>query len=160
MNLLYRFYDTEIFFSQITQRDECEGTSKRQCIDSDSAKGPSTSAASDFASKLQQFEIKSGNVGDKAGQNKSEVDCEMSQGIKFEDCSPAIHPCTGKTESSGSHVKVQSKTGVKVKYTPLELQFIEIKDKNPNCLLFVECGYKYRFFGEDAEVCIQLYTFY
>ncbi|XP_063049779.1 DNA mismatch repair protein Msh3 [Engraulis encrasicolus] len=37
-------------------------------------------------------------------------------------------------------------------YTPLELQFIEIKEKHKDTLLCVECGYKYRFFGEDAEI--------
>lgn len=37
-------------------------------------------------------------------------------------------------------------------YTPLELQFLEIKGKHKDTLLCVECGYKYRFFGEDAEV--------
>ena len=40
----------------------------------------------------------------------------------------------------------------KLKYTQLEQQFIEIKEKYPDAVLFVECGYKYRFFGEDAEV--------
>uniref|UniRef100_A0AAY4C5U1 DNA mismatch repair protein MSH3 n=1 Tax=Denticeps clupeoides TaxID=299321 RepID=A0AAY4C5U1_9TELE len=36
-------------------------------------------------------------------------------------------------------------------YTPLELQFMEIKEKHRDALLCVECGYKYRFFGDDAE---------
>ncbi|KAL5004713.1 hypothetical protein ScPMuIL_018169 [Solemya velum] len=40
----------------------------------------------------------------------------------------------------------------KVKYTPLEQQVVELKEKYPDALLFIECGYKYRFFGEDAEV--------
>ncbi|XP_038077644.1 DNA mismatch repair protein Msh3-like [Patiria miniata] len=39
-----------------------------------------------------------------------------------------------------------------VKYTPLELQFLEIKKQYPDALLFVECGYKYKFFGQDAEI--------
>ena len=39
-----------------------------------------------------------------------------------------------------------------VRYTPLEQQFLAIKAKYPDTLLFVECGYKYRFFGEDAEI--------
>jgi len=39
-------------------------------------------------------------------------------------------------------------------YTPLELQFLEVKAKYPDVILFVECGYRYRFFGEDAEVII------
>ena len=38
------------------------------------------------------------------------------------------------------------------KYTPLEEQFIRIKSQYPDAILFVECGYKYRFFGSDAEV--------
>jgi len=38
------------------------------------------------------------------------------------------------------------------KYTPLEEQFIRIKSRYPDAILFVECGYKYRFFGRDAEV--------
>lgn len=37
-------------------------------------------------------------------------------------------------------------------YTPLELQFIEMKKKYKDAVLCVECGYKYRFFGQDAEV--------
>ena len=40
----------------------------------------------------------------------------------------------------------------KTKYTPLETQFVEIKKQYPDAVLFIECGYKYRFFGEDAEV--------
>ncbi|RXG51223.1 DNA mismatch repair protein Msh3 [Armadillidium vulgare] len=37
------------------------------------------------------------------------------------------------------------------KLTPLETQVVSIKENYPDTLLFVECGYKYRFFGEDAE---------
>ncbi|XP_041090736.1 DNA mismatch repair protein Msh3-like [Polyodon spathula] len=37
-------------------------------------------------------------------------------------------------------------------YIPLELQVLEIKEKHKDVLLCVECGYKYRFFGEDAEI--------
>ncbi|MXQ92354.1 hypothetical protein E5288_WYG021713 [Bos mutus] len=37
-------------------------------------------------------------------------------------------------------------------YTPLELQYLEMKQQQKDAILCVECGYKYRFFGEDAEV--------
>ena len=37
-------------------------------------------------------------------------------------------------------------------YTPLELQYLEMKQQRKDAILCVECGYKYRFFGEDAEV--------
>ncbi|KAM9744377.1 DNA mismatch repair protein Msh3 isoform 1-T1 [Menidia menidia] len=37
-------------------------------------------------------------------------------------------------------------------YTPLEQQVIQLKQQHKDALLAIECGYKYRFFGEDAEV--------
>ncbi|XP_051546592.1 DNA mismatch repair protein Msh3-like isoform X1 [Myxocyprinus asiaticus] len=37
-------------------------------------------------------------------------------------------------------------------YTPLEEQYMEIKKRHMDTVLCVECGYKYRFFGEDAEI--------
>nr|GMC98505.1 DNA mismatch repair protein MSH3 isoform X1 [Ipomoea batatas] len=37
------------------------------------------------------------------------------------------------------------------KYTPLEQQVVELKAKYPDVLLMIEVGYKYRFFGVDAE---------
>ncbi|KAL0026611.1 hypothetical protein WJX77_010338 [Trebouxia sp. C0004] len=39
----------------------------------------------------------------------------------------------------------------KPKYTPLELQIVDLKDRHPGVLLIVEVGYKMRFFGEDAD---------
>ena len=42
----------------------------------------------------------------------------------------------------------------KTVYTPLEQQFMDIKRQHEDTVLFVECGYKYKFFGEDAEVRI------
>ncbi|XP_076055515.1 DNA mismatch repair protein Msh3-like [Oratosquilla oratoria] len=44
------------------------------------------------------------------------------------------------------------KANPRLKLTPLEQQVVLIKEQYPNALLFVECGYKYRFFGEDAEI--------
>uniref|UniRef100_A0A3Q3MEC9 DNA mismatch repair protein MSH3 n=1 Tax=Labrus bergylta TaxID=56723 RepID=A0A3Q3MEC9_9LABR len=37
-------------------------------------------------------------------------------------------------------------------YTPLEQQVIQLKQQHKDVLLAVECGYKYRFFGDDAEI--------
>ncbi|XP_073118663.1 DNA mismatch repair protein MSH3 isoform X2 [Henckelia pumila] len=39
----------------------------------------------------------------------------------------------------------------KLNYTPLEKQVVELKRRYPDVLLMIEVGYKYRFFGEDAE---------
>ncbi|XP_020079711.1 DNA mismatch repair protein MSH3 isoform X1 [Ananas comosus] len=42
------------------------------------------------------------------------------------------------------------------KYTPLEQQVLELKSKYPDVLLMVEVGYKYRFFGDDAEIAARV----
>lgn len=39
----------------------------------------------------------------------------------------------------------------KEKYTPLEEQVVELKAKYKDVLLMIEVGYRYRFFGQDAE---------
>ncbi|OVA14090.1 DNA mismatch repair protein MutS [Macleaya cordata] len=46
------------------------------------------------------------------------------------------------------------------KYTPLEQQVVELKSKYPDVLLMVEVGYKYRFFGEDAEIAARVLGIY
>ena len=51
-----------------------------------------------------------------------------------------------KTDSKPSNKRTKSI------YTPLELQYLEMKQQQKDAILCVECGYKYRFFGEDAEV--------
>ncbi|KAF8652763.1 hypothetical protein AX16_004259 [Volvariella volvacea WC 439] len=37
-------------------------------------------------------------------------------------------------------------------YTPLELQVVQLKKENPGTVLMVEVGYKYKFFGDDADI--------
>ena len=37
-----------------------------------------------------------------------------------------------------------------VKYTPLEEQWLAVKQQHPDVILFVECGYRFKFFGADA----------
>ncbi|KAM9858599.1 DNA mismatch repair protein Msh3 [Aulostomus maculatus] len=44
-------------------------------------------------------------------------------------------------------------------YTPLEQQVIQLKQQHKDALLAVECGYKYRFFGEDAETAAKELNF-
>ncbi|KAK8951897.1 DNA mismatch repair protein MSH3 [Platanthera zijinensis] len=42
------------------------------------------------------------------------------------------------------------------KYTPLEQQVLELKSKYPDVLLMVEVGYRYRFFGQDADAAARV----
>ncbi|KAL9240444.1 hypothetical protein vseg_014663 [Gypsophila vaccaria] len=60
-----------------------------------------------------------------------------------------LEPPPEKTHVSNSADDVISEN---VKYTPLEKQVMELKKKFPGVLLMVEVGYKFRFFGEDADV--------
>lgn len=67
--------------------------------------------------------------------------------------------------SSGHYSLSTKKAGAgfgskKVKYTPLEQQFVDIKKKNPGTLLLVECGYKWQFFGEDAVIASKVLRIY
>lgn len=48
-------------------------------------------------------------------------------------------------------VKPTARTGP-VKYTPLELQILQLKKENPGVLLLVEVGYKMKFYQEDAQI--------
>ncbi|KNC54582.1 DNA mismatch repair protein msh3 [Thecamonas trahens ATCC 50062] len=43
-----------------------------------------------------------------------------------------------------------------VKYTVLEAQVLEIKEKHPEILLCVQVGYKFRMFGEDAVAAARI----
>ncbi|XP_072038538.1 DNA mismatch repair protein Msh3-like [Amphiura filiformis] len=69
----------------------------------------------------------------------------------------------GKSTSTGIKDKPVSKaTSSKLDYmyTPLEKQYMEIKEQYADALLFVECGYRYRFFGEDAEIAAKELNIY
>ncbi|XP_069483651.1 DNA mismatch repair protein Msh3 isoform X2 [Ambystoma mexicanum] len=61
-------------------------------------------------------------------------------------------PAQGYENSKQFSEAKQSNRRSKCPYTPLELQYMEIKAQHNDAILFVECGYKYRFFGEDAEI--------
>jgi hypothetical protein len=56
--------------------------------------------------------------------------------------------------------KTKKNKSAKSKYTPLELQFMKIKEKYPDTILCVECGYKHTFFGSDAEIAASVLNLY
>ena len=59
------------------------------------------------------------------------------------------------SESSQTETE-EDKPNPNLKPTPLEKQVLEFKDKYPDLILFVECGYRYRFFGRDAEIAAEV----
>lgn len=60
--------------------------------------------------------------------------------------------CSKRFKNNGTSKSVLEAADAKNKLTPLEKQVVELKKQHPDVLLLIECGYKYRFFGEDAEV--------
>ncbi|KFM63299.1 DNA mismatch repair protein Msh3, partial [Stegodyphus mimosarum] len=61
------------------------------------------------------------------------------------------------TELDGDEIINEDELEVKatkndIKYTPLEKQYLGFKKDYPDAVLLIECGYKYRFFGEDAKI--------
>ncbi|KAM4707157.1 DNA mismatch repair protein Msh3 [Discoglossus pictus] len=73
----------------------------------------------------------------------------------------------GKSTSLEEHENLSNSSEAKTPnrrtksiYTPLEEQFMEIKKLHKDAILCVECGYKYRFFGEDAEIAARELNIY
>ncbi|XP_072777820.1 DNA mismatch repair protein Msh3 isoform X2 [Taeniopygia guttata] len=85
----------------------------------------------------------------KAAQ-KEELQCNLSQ------FSVSLKSYENSQNSSETNLNRRTKSI----YTPLELQFIEMKKKYKDAVLCVECGYKYRFFGQDAEIAAKELNIY
>ncbi|KAF3433002.1 hypothetical protein FNV43_RR24104 [Rhamnella rubrinervis] len=65
-----------------------------------------------------------------------------------------LEPIANNPEQSSGH-NPKSPT-----YTPLELQVVDLKKKYPDVLLMVEVGYRYRFFGEDAQIAARVLSIF
>uniref|UniRef100_A0AAR2IRX9 DNA mismatch repair protein MSH3 n=1 Tax=Pygocentrus nattereri TaxID=42514 RepID=A0AAR2IRX9_PYGNA len=94
---------------------------------------------------------------------KMEVEAsdKVDQQVKMEEGTEESSSQSKEASSSGggfgdTKKSLQEPTGpnrrTKSIYTPLEQQYMEIKEQHKDTILCVECGYKYRFFGEDAEI--------
>ncbi|XP_044930321.1 LOW QUALITY PROTEIN: DNA mismatch repair protein Msh3 [Mustela putorius furo] len=97
---------------------------------------------------------------------KKAVSCEDSKshisqkGTTLSDLSPFGSSHTGNDNSQKTSDPKPSNKRTKSIYTPLELQYIELKQQQKDAILCVECGYKYRFFGEDAEIAARELNIY
>ncbi|XP_050222033.1 DNA mismatch repair protein MSH3 isoform X2 [Mercurialis annua] len=62
--------------------------------------------------------------------------------------------------SPETSIKPPSSSCPNIKYTPLEQQVVNLKTKYPDVLLMIEVGYKYRFFGPDAQIAATVLGIY
>ncbi|XP_054042825.1 DNA mismatch repair protein Msh3 isoform X2 [Rissa tridactyla] len=81
---------------------------------------------------------------------KEELRCDLSQ------FSASLKSYENTQNTSDTNLNKRTKSI----YTPLELQFIELKKQYKDAVLCVECGYKYRFFGDDAEIAAKELNIY
>lgn len=119
----------------------------------------------DFDSKSRRAHINVNNDDDLEDiEMNSSVPHENFNVTKFACVSrlpvKSINKTKGITGKNDTDSLKSLNTRTKSAYTPLELQFLEVKAQYPDVILFVECGYRYRFFGEDAEVIFQTFTSY
>ena len=105
----------------------------------------------DSLSNLQKF-ARSPSLSHKETSeisNQSKLEGTVTQNKPFD----KNNNCFLSTEKIEPSLKpTNTKKQGKTVYTPLEKQVLELRKQSHGALLFVECGYKYRFFGEDAEV--------
>ncbi|XP_019619134.1 PREDICTED: DNA mismatch repair protein Msh3-like [Branchiostoma belcheri] len=100
----------------------------------------------------------------KRGKKKGKKTESQKEGKKDEALSTTItklRKSLGKSPEKKKEEKKEEKeeekkwwvkgTGYR-KMTPLEQQVVYIKSEYPDALLVVECGYKYRLFGDDAVI--------
>eukprot|EP01028_Stygiella_incarcerata_P014348 TRINITY_DN939_c0_g1_i2.p2 TRINITY_DN939_c0_g1~~TRINITY_DN939_c0_g1_i2.p2 ORF type:complete len:546 (-),score=183.19 TRINITY_DN939_c0_g1_i2:2129-3766(-) len=74
--------------------------------------------------------------------------------------SDSFDPTTGLSKASSSSAPCEKSNLIGCSFknvklsalTDLERQVYEIKMRHPDVILFVECGYRYRFFGQDAVI--------
>ncbi len=59
-------------------------------------------------------------------------------------------------ENVVDHVNYHVFSSTSISYTSLEKQILNLRQQYPDSLLMVECGYRMRFFGEDAIAAAQV----
>lgn len=72
------------------------------------------------------------------------------------DPEPAIKKPRTSQSISRSKAKPQSVGSNSKKLTPLEKQFVEMKQSNLDKILAIQVGYKFKFFGEDAVIASKI----
>ena len=93
----------------------------------------------------KQFVQKLGGIDCQIGIGRNAVNDVASAEAEAAEAEEDDEPPPPPTKGKGA-----KKTASKL--TPMEKQVIEIKRQNPNTVLVIEVGYKFRFFGEDARI--------
>ncbi|KAM9254156.1 LOW QUALITY PROTEIN: DNA mismatch repair protein Msh3 [Dugong dugon] len=139
--------------------------------DSEPKKCLRTRIVSKSLEKLKEFRCNSALLQDRVPTEPlQETFAVLPKCTDFDDISlkRAKNAVSSEDSKTQSHQKGKTLTSdpkpsnkrIKSIYTPLELQYIEMKQQHKDVILFVECGYKYRFFGDDAEIAARELNIY
>ncbi|KAM9694701.1 DNA mismatch repair protein Msh3 [Trichechus inunguis] len=139
--------------------------------DSEPKKCLRTRTVSKSLEKLKEFRCNSALLQDRVPtEPRQETFAVLPKCTDFDDISlkRAKNAVSSEDSKTQSHQKGKTLTSdskpsnkrTKSIYTPLELQYIEMKQQHKDVILFVECGYKYRFFGDDAEIAARELNIY
>ncbi|XP_016898402.1 DNA mismatch repair protein Msh3 isoform X2 [Cynoglossus semilaevis] len=137
--------------------EETDGSSSNICNRSNSAR-PTVNELDQQLQDLKKSEEKREDEeedGNKEGEENSELTVKKQVFLfsQFAKSDTGVEKeNTSETRASYELPPGVSSRGSKSTYTPLEQQVMELKKQHKDALLAVECGYKYRFFGEDAEI--------
>eukprot|EP00250_Pteridium_aquilinum_P024528 c29209_g1_i1 orf=76-1680(+) len=113
-------------------------------------------------SGLLNKEVPSSGIDCKAPLTRESSSLKSKQDLEIPASDPARHKkfVEKLLTSTGSERPFQTskpnKAPSKDHYTPLEQQVVELKAKYKDVLLLVEVGYRYRMFGEDAEIAARV----
>nr|CAD7456807.1 unnamed protein product [Timema tahoe] len=135
----------------ITDARENDEDAKRPKVGYDGTRNTDStsprSLATQTLNKLKTFSIGNddGNADSLLSQTK-ETEEMSTYSSESEDVPMTLMSTPG---SSSSEYTSESSSS---KYTPLELQVVELKRKHPGMILLVQNAYKYTFFGEDAQI--------
>ncbi|KAL7988930.1 hypothetical protein Chor_007849 [Crotalus horridus] len=105
------------------------------------------------------------SVALKKGQHSVIGNNETNDTLRPPDISKRRNVChfftmNTRSESTQNTSNTTLKKTTKIVFTPLELQFLELKKQYKDAILCIECGYKYRFFGDDAEIAAKELNIY
>lgn len=84
--------------------------------------------------------------------------CKKLLGDRKDISDPNIQPTNDRKVSSKKDASSRKsrKSTKKKRLTPLEKQIIALKKENPDKILAVQVGYKYKFFGQDAQIASKI----
>jgi hypothetical protein len=71
-------------------------------------------------------------------------------------CMRLVYESTRKEDTDARN----STPSAQAKYTPMEQQVVALKKQHQGALLAIECGYRFRFFGDDATAAAEVLSIY